>query len=131
MTVPWVWSETRQDYVSLDRYWKRYKMVNNPPTIAELAAEAKIPPATFSVLFTTYYGKKYKAIAESRRCGKSQVLISDETYHLLFHRYKARQMTLKELGDQENVSASILSTHFRRLFGAQYEAIANRRRAHA
>lgn len=130
-SVPWVWSETTQSHISLNRYWRRYKVDQNPPTIANLAAEAKITSSTLSGLFAAHYGKRYKDIAESRRSGKSQVLISDQTYHRLFRRYKARHhMTLRELGTQEQVSASILSTHFRRLFGSQYEAIASRRRAH-
>lgn len=131
MTVPWVWSEARHGYVSLDDYWRRYKVANDAPTVADLAAEAKITPSTLSGLLVTHYGKRYRDIAESRRSGKSQVLLSDQTYRQLFRRYKARNlMTLKELGHQEKVSASILSTHFRRLFGSQYEAIASRRRAH-
>jgi AraC-like DNA-binding protein len=126
-----VWSESRNRYVTIAAFWRQYKQPINTATIADLAKDARISPSCMSAKFIEVYGDKYKDIAESRRSGKTQRLLTDETYEKTFQRYRSiEKPTLKELGNELNISATRLSYHFKRLFGPLYDDVANERRAH-
>ena len=111
----------------LSKYWRRYQS-DEAPSIAELAAEIKIPASCLSIKFAAQY-KEYRRIAASRR---NRITISDDaTYRSLFKRYRSNEApTLQDLSRAAKVTPGNLSKHFRRLFGAQYETIASERRAH-